>query len=394
MSSKEVSFDYIIAGSGCAGLSLLYRIIKEPTLSSKKVLVIDKEAKTHNDRTWCFWENEPGLFESIVHHQWQKLLFHAPEFSKQLDLKNQTYKMIQGIDFYNYVLEFAKTFTNVFFTYENIENIECNNDCAVVKTHLASYSAPFVFNSTHLFHPKMTVKNSLLQHFEGWVIKTKKPFFDETTGTLMDFRLNQKNGATFMYVLPTSPTEALVEYTLFSPELLDKHVYKKELKSYIKDYLAIEDYDIVHEEFGVIPMSLADFPQRMSSQSRIINIGTAGGFTKASSGYTFQFIQKNSKAIVDKLKAGKAPVQKQTFRDKMFQWYDYTLLDVLLSNKMTGKAVFSTMFKKLSAEKILLFLNNESSIFDELKIVSSLPIIPFLTSGIKQLKRSISAKDC
>ncbi len=387
MSSNEVSFDYIIAGSGCAGLSLLYRMLNEPTLSNKKILVIDIEAKVLNDRTWCFWENEPGLFEPIVHHQWEKLVFHAPEFSKQLDLKNQTYKMIRGIDFYNYVLEFAQTFVNVVFIYENIENIECNHNCAVVKTNLASYSAPIVFNSTHLFHPKITVENSLLQHFEGWVIKTKQPYFDDSTGTLMDFRLDQKNGATFMYVLPTSPTAALVEYTLFSPELLDKHLYEKELKSYIKDYLNIDDYDIVHKEFGIIPMSLAEFPQSMSSQSRIINIGTAGGFTKASSGYTFQFIQKNSKAIVDKLIAGKAPVQKLTFRDKMFQWYDYTLLDVLLSNKMTGKAVFSTMFKKLSAEKILLFLNNESSIFDEFKIVSSLPIMPFLTSGIKQLKR-------
>ena len=262
----------------------------------------------------------------------------------------------------------------------------------MVKTDLATYSAPFVFNSTSIFHPKMTVENSLLQHFEGWVIKTKLPHFDETTGTLMDFRLNQKEGATFMYVLPTSPTEALVEYTLFSPALLDKHVYKQELKNYIKDYLKIEEYEVVHEEFGVIPMSLAEFPLNSSLQNRIINIGTAGGFTKASSGYTFQFIQKNSQSIVEKLKSGKAPTQQLTFRDKMFQWYDYTLLDVLLSNKMTGKAVFSTMFKKLPAEKILLFLNNESSVLDELIIVSSLPIMPFLTSGIKQLKRSISVK--
>ena len=238
----------------------------------------------------------------------------------------------------------------------------------------------------------MTVENSLLQHFKGWVIKTKNNHFDDTTGTLMDFRLDQKNGVTFMYVLPTSPTEALVEYTLFSPALLDKQIYKEELRSYIKDYLKIDDYEIIHEEFGVIPMSLAEFYQSTGPQSRIINIGTAGGFTKASSGYTFQFIQKNSKSIVDKLKVGKAPIQKQTFRDKMFQWYDYTLLDVLLSNKMTGKAVFSAMFKKLPAEKILLFLNNESSVLDELKIVSSLPIMPFLTSGIKQLKRSISVK--
>lgn len=387
MKAQEVDFDYIIAGSGCAGLSLLYRLLREPNLNQKRILVLDKSAKTQNDRTWCFWENAPGLFEPIVYHQWKKLDFHAPEFSKQLDLKNQTYKMIQGIDFYNHILSFAKSFDNVVFNYESIESIASSNEQGVVKTNQTSYTAHYIFNSTNLFHPPMSVENSLLQHFEGWVIKTKNNQFDETTGTLMDFRLNQKNGATFMYVLPTSHTEALVEYTLFSPALLDKQVYKEELKSYIKDYLKIDDYEITHEEFGVIPMSLAKFPQSMSAHNRIINIGTAGGFTKASSGYTFQFIQKNSKAIVDKLKAGKAPIQKRSFRDKMFQWYDYTLLEVLISHKLTGKTIFSTMFKKLSAEKILLFLNNESALLDELKIVSSLPIKPFLLAGIKQLNR-------
>lgn len=392
MKANKVHFDYIIAGSGCAGLSLLYRLLKEPTLSKKHILVIDKEPKTQNDRTWCFWENEPGLFEPIVYHRWKKLEFHAPEFSKQLDLKNQTYKMIRGIDFYNYILEFAHAFDNVVFAYENIEEINSSDKQARVITNQSTYSAPFVFNSTSLFYPNITVENSLLQHFEGWVIKTKHQQFDETTGTLMDFRLNQKNGATFMYVLPTSATEALVEYTLFSPTLLDKKEYKKELESYIRDYLNIEDYDIIHEEFGVIPMSLAEFPQSTNSQNRIINIGTAGGFTKASSGYTFQFIQKNSKSIIDQLIKGNAPVQVLTFRDKLFQWYDFTLLEVLLSNKMTGRAVFSTMFKRLPTEKILLFLNNESSFLDELKIVSSLPIRPFLTSGIKQLKRYFSTE--
>ena len=76
MNSNEASFNYIIAGAGCAGLSLLYRLLKEPLLNSMKILVIDKETKIQNDRTWCFWENQPGLFEPIVYHQWKKLEFH------------------------------------------------------------------------------------------------------------------------------------------------------------------------------------------------------------------------------------------------------------------------------------------------------------------------------
>ena len=62
-----MKYDYIIAGSGCAGLSLLHKILQTPSLQNKSILVIDKDQKKSNDRTWCFWEKNPGPFESIVY---------------------------------------------------------------------------------------------------------------------------------------------------------------------------------------------------------------------------------------------------------------------------------------------------------------------------------------
>jgi lycopene beta-cyclase len=69
----------------------------------------------------------------------------------------------------------------------------------------------------------------------------------------------------------------------------------------------------------------------------------------------------------------------------MFQWYDRTLLEVIISGKMTGKEIFSIMFKKLSPEKILAFLGNESSFIDDIIIMNSLPKKTFLMAGIKRL---------
>ena len=63
---EEMKYDYIIAGSGCSGLSLLYRLLKDPILNNKSILIIDKTEKSANDRTWCYWESEKGLFNSIV----------------------------------------------------------------------------------------------------------------------------------------------------------------------------------------------------------------------------------------------------------------------------------------------------------------------------------------
>ena len=381
-----IIYDYIITGAGCAGLSLLYRLLKDPVLKSKKILLIDKSKKDTNDRTWCYWEKGEGIFEAIVTHQWKKLEFKTSKFSKIFDLNQFSYKMIKGLEFYNFILNYAKDFENVTFKIENIEKIDVVNHIAKVKTDDNEYLASYVFNSTSLFNPKMDVSNSLLQHFEGWEIRTKKPTFNSEIGTLMDFSLSQKHGTTFMYVLPTSSNKALIEYTLFTEKLLEKEEYKLALEKYIKEDLNIEEYEIVHQEFGVIPMSLAKFSRNANEEKRIINIGTAGGFTKASSGYTFQFIQKNTQKIINNLKAGKSPNTAISFNDRKFQWYDRTVLEVIISKKIEGKEIFATMFKKLSIEKILKFLGNESSIAEDIKIVSILPIKPFLIAGLKSLK--------
>lgn len=105
-----------------------------------------------------------------------------------------------------------------------------------------------------------------------------------------------------MYVLPTSTNTALIEYTLFTEELLQDELYNVALKKYIAEQLKIGDYEILHEEKGVIPMTTKHFPY---AKGRNIYIGIAGGQAKASSGYAFKFIQKRTAALIQALKKGK-----------------------------------------------------------------------------------------
>jgi len=378
-----MKYDYIIAGSGCAGLSLLYKILQDPSLQTKKIMIIDREQKINNDRTWCFWEQAPGHFESIVRHQWENLIFKTEEFKNEFQLSDYVYKMIRGLDFYNFVLEFAANFENVDFEFADILKFEVEKDHAVLVTDSATFKADYIFNSTSLLNPEINKENSLLQHFMGWEIETSEPVFDNKVGTLMDFSVDQQHGATFIYLLPITEKLALIEYTLFTEEVLEMQQYKQALKAYVKKNVTFGDYKIVDDEFGIIPMSLQRFPRHLNE--KIIHIGTAGGYTKASSGYTFQFVQKHTDKIVAKLKDGGSPLVNFTSREKMFQWYDRTLLDVILSKKLTGKEIFSTMFKKLAPEKILRFLGNESTIMEDLSIMASVPTLKFLTSAIKQL---------
>lgn len=379
------SYDYILAGSGLAGLSLLYRILKEKALQNKNILVIDSVQKSQNDRTWCFWEKEQGPFEHLVSHQWSTLQFFSPQVAKEFEMKNYRYKMISSGDFYAHVLAFVQEFQNVKFLTANISEIVDEDTKARVKTDKGDFSAAFVFNSTTLFYPKMGEYNTLLQHFMGWYIRAEKPIFHPGIATLMDFTLPQTHGTTFMYVLPASQREALVEYTLFSERVLQQEEYKEALQSFMQDKLGINSYEVAHSEFGVIPMSLARFPSYSGKSKRIIHIGTAGGQTKPSTGYTFQFVQKHIGRILERLRLNQSPVVIPTFREKMFEWYDRTLLDVLLTKSQSGEQIFSSLFSKVEPERILAFLANESSFWEEFQIRSSVPQIPFIVSGMKQL---------
>ena len=59
-------YDYIVTGGGCAGLSFIMHLLNEPQLADKRILLIEKELKNQNDRTWCYWERGEGFFEEII----------------------------------------------------------------------------------------------------------------------------------------------------------------------------------------------------------------------------------------------------------------------------------------------------------------------------------------
>ena len=70
---------------------------------------------------------------------------------------------------------------------------------------------------------------------------------------------------------------------------------------------------------------------------------------------------------------------------KRFIFYDKILLDVLANHRVSGKQIFTTMFKKNKPQQVLKFLDNESSLAEELKIISTLPTLPFLEAAFNQL---------
>ncbi len=377
------SFDYIISGAGAAGLSILMRLMQHPSLANKTILVVDNDSKERNDRTWCFWEKEPGYFEPIVHHKWQQVYFHSHNYSSSIDLSPYHYKMIRGIDFYNYVLGEARSNANVTLMHNKVSAMGNEGNKAFIICDEEKIFADYVFNSIMFSPPNVApTKHYLLQHFKGWMIETSDAIFDENIATLMDFRVSQHHGTTFCYVLPLSTNKALVEYTLFSKKLLEPNEYDDGLRNYITTFLKTTNYNVIENEFGVIPMTNHKFSK---GEGRIVQMGTIGGQTKASSGYTFNFIQKHADALVQSLVKNGHPFLKKSLYPSRFSFYDTTFLNVLYTNKVEGEKIFTDMFSKNSVDKIFRFLDNESTLEDELNIMGSLPYLPFTKAAVQEL---------
>ena len=376
------NYDYIITGSGASGLMLAYRMAKDSFFDNASILIIDKEKKTSNDRTWCFWENGEGEWDELLHKSWDKILFESNIYKNTIPLQSYAYKMLRSGIFYDKLWNFIDTKNNIRFIEDTVVDIKASTNGAIVETLKSNYFTTKLLNSIDL-NKNYTLQKKypvLLQHFCGWFIETDKNLFDDSTATFMDFTVDQKRNTRFMYVLPISPNKALFEYTLFSKEVLTKDEYEGELLKYL-DTKFITEYTITEIEQGVIPMTSYKF--WMQNSKNILHIGTVGGWTKASTGYTFKNTSKKTIQLIAFLKAENDFTH---FRKKTrFWWYDLLLIDVLSFHNHLGSKLFSTLFKRNSLKNVFRFLDEETSFIEDLRIMLSMPPLRFIVALFRRV---------
>ena len=378
---KKSAFDIIICGGGASGLLLAKALISDSAFDNLQIALIEKERKTKNDRTWCFWEEGHGHWESVITAQWTKAQFKSKGFKTNFPLDPFQYKMIRGRDFYTLLYAELGRAKNLSLFYEEILSLTPKKENCHGKTSTNSYIGQRVFSSwpqnQYCTQHKYPV---LQQHFIGWFVQTEKEIFDPNCLTFMDFDLPQHKETRFMYVLPFSNKEALVEYTLFSPELLQEKAYEMAIKDYLNK-LEPGHYAITEKEQGSIPMTAYDFTKH--NRASLLHIGTAGGWTKASTGFTFQKSATKVKELVAFLKKDK-PLNDFKSWSK-FNFYDMLFLDVLDKYNAEGSALFTRMFKRNPPQRIFKFLDEKTSWRQEVLLMASFPTLRFVKALIKRL---------
>ena len=375
-------YDYIIIGNGLAGFQLALSLSQDAFFNNKQIALIDKSHKTENDKTWSFWEKGSGKWESIVSKTWSKALFYSSKKKLNLELAPYTYKTIHALDFYTKAKQALQEKTNFDFIIEDVLSVE-NSKLPKVLTANNSYRAKHVFDSriTEDYFSESNNFTKIIQHFKGWIIETDVPTFNPDQFTMMDYRLKDGEQTTFTYVLPLSTKKALVEFTYFTPTLVDEPTYDRYIKQYISNLLKIDAYTIVETESGSIPMT--NFPFETYSTKHITKIGTAGGWVKGSTGYSFKHSEKKVALIIANLKANNTP-SKNLFKQK-YKFYDKIFLKVLNDENEKGEWIFERFYSKNSVESMFKFLDEESSLFEELKIMKSLFSLAFIKAFFKTL---------
>ena len=342
-------FDYIIIGGGCAGLSLAYELEINEKLKNKTLAIIEPREEYKRDKTWSFWKVVDHNFDDCVKKNWENFTINIPKNTNYLNCTNYPYQSVDSGLFYEKINNKLKENKNISF-FKNTNEINSKDS--------------FVFNSV----PTIKKNHSnLWQHFCGVEIETQNNFFDDEIFNLMDFDCEQRESVHFFYTLPYSKNSALVETTWLS-RMNDssKKDYDYQIKNYIETHLNLKNYKITYKEEGSIPL----FYPTYEIEKNKINIGTAGGMTRLSTGYTFLNIQEHSKYICNNLE--NISNTKKFEISKKYQFLDDIFLRVLEKHPDKMPGIFFKMFKS-SPKTVIKFLSNKSNLFEDLSIIFKMP---------------------
>ena len=347
-------FDYIIIGGGCAGLSLAYELEIHEKLKDKTLAIIEQRKEYKKDKTWSFWKVTPHNFDDCVKKSWENFSINIPGKTNYLNCSNYPYQSIDSGLFYEKINNRLRENKNIFF-FKDINEVNSKNS--------------FIFNSVQSL--KKDPQN-LWQHFCGVEIETPNNFFDEEIFNLMDFDCEQRESVHFFYTLPYSKKKALIETTWLS-KMNDgsQKDYELQIKDYIEKHLNLKKYNITYKEEGAIPL----FYPLYENEKNKINIGTAGGMTRLSTGYTFLNIQEHSKYIRKNIK--NISKTKKYEINKKYQFLDEIFLRVIKKNPEKMPNIFFKMFKT-SPKTVIKFLSNKSNFFEDLSIILKMPKWTFI----------------
>jgi lycopene beta-cyclase len=361
----SVIYDIAIIGAGASGLQLLYESLQADSTKEMKILLLDSGDRS--SKSWCFWEDhQHACFPFLVEKSWDKMAYVSTKGKTiQTDISPLKYQYISS---------------DRFFTYFFNELIPHDPRVTHLKKWVTATTEASAFNTVHCeggdtfyarkiadSRPKKSLDSKLIyQHFSGKFIDFEQPILDESCLTLMDFSLatSTKEMAVFHYILPFRKTKAIIETTVFTQLPYDAQVYEAIWQQYMHSHYS-QAYKVISSENGTIPMGF----HVDTNTEHVFQIGAAGGFMKASTGYAFTRMHQ------DAINRAQNRFNKVPNR---FRFYDTLLLKIMKNEMNRIPDVMDRLFSRVPTKRILQFLDDKTTLGQEIRLLAQLDVPLFL----------------
>lgn len=381
---SKFDYDVAIVGGGLAGLSLAYRLA-EDSFRSKSIALVEPRLEYGRDRTWSSWDVRPHPFAQLVRHRWPAWSVHAGSASNVVRSSRFSYCKIESQDFYQEAIAKINAAPHLHFMQGvDAHDVRDEGSAAVVETSAGSIRARHAFDT----RPRRGPNPVMRQQFMGLEIETEQAVFDPGVATLMDFRVSQPGHPRFFYVLPVSPTRALVEDTHLAPAGATCDLSREKIAAYLERFWGVSSYTELESERGVIPMEVSRSPEAASG-SVVIPFGVRGGAAKPSTGYAFPNIQLASDQVASRLRHGLDPRPNQQSRANRFM--DRVFLERLRRDPEAAPKTFYSLFERCGADSLVRFLNESGHPIDWLRVMLACPRAAFAGEAARLVGRTLLA---
>lgn len=367
--------DLLILGGGCAGLSLGVRLAEARPAELRTVILEARSAYTH-DRAWCFWRDDLARFQDLVSHSWTSMRVRSVRGLAMFDCGATPYDMLPSGAFYSDAQSRIASSRNVHLEsgVTVIGKPKRVGSRWQVETSAGAVRARRIIDTRPAAEPQAG-DAILWQSFLGQEIECSTACFDTATVDLMDFVEGTSDGVAFRYVLPLSPTRALVEYTVFGARPLSSLYLSKAQRDAIRSVTSGAGFTVLREESGVLPMGLTESPSVVEPD--YARVGLRAGAARASTGYAFQRIQRWANSSAVSLRQNgfdvlhRADALPQRAMDRVF-------LTLLRDKPELAPDLFIRLFNRPDSSRVIRFLSDRAGPLDIASVIASLPIGLFL----------------
>ncbi|WP_062387632.1 lycopene cyclase family protein [Demequina iriomotensis] len=378
--------DALIVGGGAAGLSLVCHLAAARW--DGRLTLVDDGARPPATRAWAWWSRGDGLTDPRAAAALPRALVAGPGWERRMSLAPYAYRLIEGA-----ALEAAAQAAIAGRpTWRRVRGrvVAVTADDAGARVAVESPGGPVELRARRVLDSvgvgaTTAPREAWALDFLGVRLRSPAPVFDPSTVTLMDFRTDQEDGVAFMYVLPRSPYEALVERTVFaSPGSI--HAHEPALERYVRAVVGGAGAVTLGREHGRIPLLTAP-PARPAGA--VVPIGAHAGLVRASTGYGFARIQRHSAALAGVLATGGDPARAAP----PHRWHralDAALLRLVREDPDGARDVLGAMLRRNPPGRVLAFLDEDASALAQLRLFASLP--EFARAGLRSLVPHLGAR--